>query len=89
VLPRLVVSYEQHLRAASAVTDAPVMRALRLILADEIEDWHAGERLVQRLVTRPHDVEAVYGFQQRLELAAVGSSLGSGLVRFPAPIGSS
>jgi hypothetical protein len=88
VLPRLVVSYEYHLRAASAVTDAPLIRALRLILADEIEDWHAGERLVQRLVTRPHDVEAVYGFQQRLELAAVGSSLASGLVRFPAGVGS-
>ncbi|HWD51363.1 MAG TPA: hypothetical protein VG412_03115 [Acidimicrobiales bacterium] len=86
VLPRLVVSYQHHLGAASAVTDAPVLRALRLILADEIEDWHAGERLVQRLVTRPHDVEAVYGFQQRLELAAVGSSLASGLVRFPAGI---
>ncbi|HEV3266732.1 MAG TPA: hypothetical protein VG014_14510 [Acidimicrobiales bacterium] len=88
VLPRLVVSYEYHLRAASPVTDAPLIRALRLILADEIEDWHAGERLVQRLVTRPHDVEAVYGFQQRLELAAVGSSLASGLVRFPAGVGS-
>ncbi|HWE69507.1 MAG TPA: hypothetical protein VG205_04045 [Acidimicrobiales bacterium] len=88
VLPRLVVSYEHHLRLASEVTDAPLMRALRLILADEIEDWHAGERLVQRLVTRPHDVEAVYAFQQRLELAAVGSSLASGLVRFPAGIGS-
>jgi len=88
VLPRLVVSYEYHLRAASAVTDAPLIRALRLILTDEIEDWHAGERLVQRLVTRPHDVEAVYGFQQRLELAAVGSSLASGLVTFPAGVGS-
>jgi hypothetical protein len=87
VMPRLVVSYERHLRAASPVTDAPLIRALRLVLADEIEDWHAGERLVQRLVTRPQDVEAVYAFQQRLELAVVGSSLASGLVRFPAGIG--
>ncbi len=87
VLPRLVVSYEHHLRSASAVTDAPLIRALRLVLADEIEDWHAGERLVQHLVTRSHDVEAVYAFQQRLELAVVGSSLASGLMRFPAGIG--
>ena len=44
VLPRLVTSYERHLRVASATTDGPVARALRLVLNDEIEDWQAGER---------------------------------------------
>ena len=83
LLPRLVTSYRRHLLAASPVTDAPVIRALQLVLNDEIEDWHSGERLVQRLVTRPHDVAAVYQYQQRLEGAVVGAGASSGLVVFP------
>jgi len=83
VLPRLVVTYGRHLAAASPVTDGPVIRALRLVLADEVEDWHAGERLVQRLVARPHDVAAVYASQQRLESLVVAASVTSGLVPFP------
>jgi hypothetical protein len=83
VLPRLVTSYVRHLRVASPITDAPVARALRLVLNDETEDWQAGERLVQRLVTRPHDVEAVYQFQQRLESVVVAAGARQGLVAFP------
>jgi hypothetical protein len=86
VLPRLVTSYHRHLRAASAITDGPVARALRLVLNDEIEDWEAGERLVQRLVTRPHDVAAVHEFLQRLESQVVGAGARSGLVSFPASV---
>jgi len=83
VLPRLVVSYSRHLAAASPATDGPLIRALRLVLADEVEDWHAGERLVQRLVTRPHDVAAVHASQLRLESLVVQASGAPGLVRFP------
>jgi hypothetical protein len=86
VLPRLVTSYERHLRVASPVTDGPTARALRLVLNDEVEDWHAGERLVQRLVTRPHDVAAVHEFLQRLESSVVGAGARSGLVTFPVPV---
>jgi hypothetical protein len=68
------------------VTDAPTARALRLVLNDEVDDWLAGERLVQRLMTRPHDVAAVHEFLQRLESAVVGAGAGSGLVTFPAPV---
>ena len=86
VLPRIVVSYQRHLGVVSPVTDGPVARALRLVLNDEIEDWQAGERLVQRLVTRPHDVVAVHEFVQRLESAIVGAGARSGLVAFPASV---
>jgi hypothetical protein len=86
VLPRLVTSYERHLRVASPVTDGPVARALRLVLNDEIEDWRTGERLVQRLVTRPHDVAAVHEFLQRLESAVVGAGARTGLVTFPGSV---
>ncbi|HUY65820.1 MAG TPA: hypothetical protein VMV06_03295 [Acidimicrobiales bacterium] len=83
VLPRLVTTYERHLQVAGEVSDGPVRRALRLVLNDEIDDWRAGERLVQRLVTRPHDVAAVYEFLGRLEAAAVAAGARSGLVTLP------
>ena len=80
-----MVSYEQHLAITSEPTDGPVIRALRLVLNDEIEDWRAGERLVQRLMTRPHDVSAVSDYQRRLESVLVGAGARSGLVRIPEP----
>ncbi len=83
VLPRLVTTYTRHLRVTSPVADAPLRRALTLVLRDGTEDWLAGERLVQRLVTRPHDVAAVYGFQERLESVAVAAGAHSGLVPLP------
>ncbi len=83
VLPRLVTTYTRHLRVASGVSDGPLRRALTLVLRDEVEDWMAGERLVQRLVNRPHDVAAVYGFQERLESVAVAAGAHSGLVTLP------
>ncbi len=86
VLPRLVTSYERHLRVVGPLTDAPVARALRLVLNDEVEDWQAGERLVERLVSRPHDVAAVYGFLQHLEAVVVGAGATSGLVAIPGPV---
>jgi hypothetical protein len=81
VLPRLATTYERHLRAVShSPTDPPVRRALGLVLNDTVEDWHAGERLVQRLVTRPHDVAAVHDFLRHLESAVVAAGARSGLV---------
>ena len=53
------------------------------MLNDEIADWQAGERMVQRLVTRPHDVAAVYQFLLRLESVVVGAGARSGLVSLP------
>ena len=47
VLPRLVCGYGYHLSRAVAVSDGPVVRALRLALRDEIEDWQAVELMVQ------------------------------------------
>jgi len=84
VLPRLVTSYERHLQVTSATTDGPVARALRLVLNDEIADWQAGERMVERLMTRGHDVIAVHEFVQRLETAVVVAGSSSGLAAIPA-----
>jgi hypothetical protein len=83
VLPRLVTTYTRHLRVVAPVADGPLRRALRLVLRDDVEDWLAGERLVQRLMTRPHDVAAVHGFLQHLESVAVAAGAHSGLVDLP------
>ena len=83
VLPRVVTTYTRHLRVVAPVADGPLRRALRLVLNDEVEDWLSGERLIQRLVTRPHDVSAVYEFQQHLESVAVAAGAHSGLVELP------
>jgi hypothetical protein len=81
VLPRLVCGYLRHLRAAVSVSDDPVIRALRLALRDEIEEWQATELMVQSLLRRPHDVAVVTDHQQRLEALVAGS--GPGLVVWP------
>lgn len=86
VLPRLVTTYTRHLAVAAPVADGPLRRALRLVLRDEIEDWLAGERLVQRLMQRPHDVAAVHEFQAHLESVAVSAGAHSGLVTLPAGV---
>ncbi len=84
VLPRLVTGYTRHLGATAPVSDGPVIRALRLVLMDEIEDWHAGEGCVQGLITRTDDVAPVSALLQRLESAVVEGGAGTGLTGWPA-----
>jgi hypothetical protein len=50
VLPRLIASYAGHLDRASPVTDGPAIRALKLVLADELDDWKEGEAVLQSLL---------------------------------------
>jgi hypothetical protein len=49
VLPALMDAYRDHLGRTTPVTDAPTIRALRLVLADEEEDARTGERVLQAL----------------------------------------
>ena len=81
VLPRLLVGYRLHLRRASPVADAPVVRSLRLVIRDEVEAWQTTEALVQTLLSRPHDVAVVTAHQQALE--EVLAEAGPGLVPWP------
>jgi hypothetical protein len=70
----------------SLITDGPVIRTLRLVLADEIEDWHAGELLVQRLITGSDDVAAIHAVHQQLEMLVVGSRVTTGLMNLPGAV---
>jgi len=75
VLPRLIVSYAHHQAAASSASEPPTLRALRLILRDEVEALVAGEALVQRLLGTSEAVAAagrtVIGLETRLAEAGV------------------
>lgn len=73
MVPRLIVSYETYLRAASEVSDGPVIRALRLALFDESESWREGERLLQSLVVGREESERVARAQVAVEAGIAGS----------------
>jgi hypothetical protein len=81
VLPRLLAGYLRHKRLTAPASDAPVVRALRLTISDEIEAWQQTELMVQGLIRRPHDVSVVTAYQQHLESLIAGS--GPGLVPWP------
>ena len=90
VLPRTIASYASHLDRASAVTDGPAMRALRLVLGDELDDWKEGEALVQSLLIDDLAVRRAAEHQAGLEglLVRAGGITGhgaSGTAKAPAP----
>jgi hypothetical protein len=83
VLPRLVSSYTRHEASASPAAEAPTRRALRLVLADETDEWARGESQVEVLLTSPQAVEAAAEAVIKLESRLVGARVGVGLVAWP------
>jgi hypothetical protein len=67
VLPRLIGSYTAHRRRTSALTDAPTVRTLQLVLRDELDDWRDGELLLQSLIRTPDDAARAGARQGHLE----------------------
>lgn len=78
VLPHLIATHTSHLERTSSVTDAPTARCLRLVLADELDDWRAGEMLLQSLIVSPADIDRARASQAGLEklLLAAGGITG-------------
>ncbi len=87
LVPRMVVAYSAHLAACSAITDGPVIRALRLIVRDELEGWARGEAMIQSLLGTEAQVRRAADRQASLESMIAGAGLsdlaftGSGLPR--------
>jgi hypothetical protein len=71
LVPRLVAAYDAHLADTSPVADGPVARTLRLVLADVVPDWIAGQRLLASLLTNRDAVERAAAQTARLELLLV------------------
>jgi hypothetical protein len=75
LLPRQVGMYQHHRERASAITDGPVIRALDLVLAEELNDWRRGEHLLQGLLGDAGDIQRAATRQavfETLALAAFG-----------------
>ena len=85
VLPRLVTSYARHLEVSPVASEAPVRRALRLVLSDETEAWAAGEALLEARLTSPEQVGEAGSAVVSLESGLVGAGIGPGLVLWPDP----
>lgn len=81
LIPHTIAAYTHHLDNASPIADAPTIRALRLILQDELDDWRDGELLLQSLMETPDQVKRAAAHQARLEtlLIAAGGIVGSAI----------
>jgi hypothetical protein len=73
VLPRLIAAYRDDLANASPVADAPVMRSLRFMLADDLDDWQEGEALVHELVRSPDQAQRAAAHQAHVESLVVAA----------------
>jgi hypothetical protein len=81
VMPHLVTAYTRHLEEADPAAEAPTVRWLRLIVADEVAAWREGERLLEDLVAGSAEVDRAGAEQSRMErlvvaAGAIPSSLG-------------
>jgi hypothetical protein len=79
LLPRSALTYSDHLDHASPISDGPVIRALRLVLPDQLDHWHEGEAVLQAQLRSEADVERAASHQLRLErlLVTAGGIAGS------------
>jgi hypothetical protein len=80
LIPHKIAAYTHHLRATSPITDAPTMRSLRFVLADEMADWREGEMLIRSLIAGLEDVDRAAARRARMEelLIASGGIVGPG-----------
>ena len=83
VLPRLIASYADHEASASAASEQPNLRALRLVLRDQLEALVTGEALVQAFLGTPEAVTAAGETVIRLESTLVAAGVIPGFVRRP------
>jgi hypothetical protein len=83
VLPRLVTTYRRHLEVASAASEGPTRRALRLALRDEVEALVAGEALLEALLDDPERVARVGQAAVAAESALARGKVGPGLIAWP------
>lgn len=79
LLPHTAVTYADHLDHASPISDGPTIRALRLVLSEQLDHWHEGEALLQAQLRSAADVERAASHQLQLErlLVAAGGIAGA------------
>lgn len=75
LVPRLVATYAAHVDATSPVTDGPTIRALGLILADELDEWRAGEGMLQSLIVTESTARSAARHQADIEALVAPAGL--------------
>jgi hypothetical protein len=68
VLPALIESYRSLMGGASEVADGSLVRSLRMVVTDDLDEWQRGDALVRRVVTDPSELREVLDHQSDLEL---------------------
>jgi hypothetical protein len=68
VLPDQLAQYEALLTSTTPVSDAPVIRAVRLVVADEQDDWRATGLLLRSRPTTDGDRLRLATHQSNLDL---------------------
>ena len=78
--PHAAAAYTADLDRASSVSDAPLVRTCRLVLADQLDDWREGERALEMLLVTDAVIDRAAACQARLEqlLLAAGGIAGPG-----------
>jgi hypothetical protein len=84
VLPRLLASYELHLERTVPVSDGPVARVLRLVIADDRTAAAAGLAALESLVGGAGGPPASTPTEERLESLLEAAGPRHGLVLWPA-----
>ncbi len=75
-LPRLIATYKIHLELGFEISEGPLLKVLRLIIVNELENWQKGEFLLQSLLISPKHIQEAGAFQLSLETLLVqGGSL--------------
>lgn len=78
VLPRLVTGYRRHRAVSRPLSDGAVVRALRLVVRDEVEAMVEAEGLLETLLGAPEALRSAMGAIAALEEQLAGG--GPGLV---------
>lgn len=86
LVPRLVTRYDDHRAVVSPVMDAAVARTLRIVHADAVADWLAGEALVQRLLVDRAAVERATARAAGIEVSFAGVVPTGGSRVVPSPL---
>jgi hypothetical protein len=71
VLPRLVVGHDALLSALSPEADGALRRTLKMVVADEVDDWRTGESILQALLVDGSVVAQAAAAQATLEATLV------------------
>lgn len=70
VAARAVADYARHLGRTSMVSDSALARTGRLVLADQLHDWHEGEAMLQSLLDSDDGIDRAARTQAGLEKLA-------------------